>query len=382
MNHLNPIDDAFHTVTGLSFNKPLFSGSTLSHQYNLIQSDRDFFEECLIGHHNNPILTEIGQPVSISMAHKQRIPIILSQIEIPNLHQTLNKELGNRGIMDMLIKLEGSSNIVLPIELISLEPIIKNIAKAEQYLNPQYIDWNMWLLLDSRPISTGRTQRNGGYHYDGLNLGGKYKGSPLVSIYGWCNKLPTQFYIGKVEFPPDFDGTRDNASILAQRQIKRPEHIIMVPLNTIVRFDGASPHSGSVSAEAISDRIFIRVCFTAPGVLFDRFGNTHNPAFDYKDPRWERVCPDPAIQFKNTVIFRHPQEFKNMWDIACHEHSAFAIQNNGSQSHEYALIQQLRYHNGPRFLSDIIKLYDEEIAHRPSDVVRMKRDLLKLRYYF
>ena len=386
MRHLQPVDDAVHKIGGLSFNAPLFKGSTEHITPTLNQSDVQFLEQHLLEHRANPVLTQINQPVNLQMGQQRRWPILLNQIELPNLHEDLVRTLDNRGVMDMWIKIEGSNELVLPIELRVLKPILSEIFKAERFLNKEFRDWNGWLLVDTRRVTAGHTQRNAGFHYDGLNLGGKYRGTKLVSIYGWFNKLPTLFLTETVKFPHNFDGTKDNASIFPQRQLKNPNDIVAVPINTIVKFDGACAHAGSVAEESIEGRVFIRVCFTPPGVLFDRKGNTHNPApcFDYSDVRWERNVPDPAVQWRNCVEFRNPQEFKNMWDVACHGHSAFAIETEGVKSHEYQLMKKIREARDPRFLKKVFKLYDQDIARSLSLEAKVsfliKKELLEMRF--
>ena len=109
------------------------------------------------------------------MGQEKRVPIPFGEIQQPTIHQELQATLQGKGVMDMWIKQEGSDKIILPVELQPIQPIIEEISKAEQHVNPQYKDWNMWLLVDTRPTKAGHTQRNAGYHYDGLNLGGKYK---------------------------------------------------------------------------------------------------------------------------------------------------------------------------------------------------------------
>lgn len=364
-SHLQRVVNATTMIGGLSFNAPVLLGEQCEFEVVSVPMD--------VTASTSPVLRDIGKIVTAKMGQTPRAPVTIGHYENPRLHSTLARNLGT-GIMDMWCKQEDSTTIVLPKKLEAIIPLLKPMVQFEANTNPNFHTWNMWLLVDTRPVLAGHTQRNAGYHYDGLNLGGKYAGTPLVSIYAWCNRLPTLFYTGGITFPSDFDGTRDNASILAQKQIKDPRKILIPSVNSIIKFDGATPHAGANAEYNIPDRVFVRVCFTPPSVWFDREGNTKNPCLQYpKLFQWRRV-PDPSVWLRNTVDFTSPGEFKNLWDIACLGHHAFATMYEGKNAHEYQLMQQLRKMKGPEFVKEVMKLYNT------SEVDQNRARLLLLKY--
>ena len=356
--HLNIIRNCTFKVGGLTFSQPTFNQGSITLDHNF---ETDPTTVKLIEEHRqtgNPIITDVGRPVEVNMGAVSKWPITVSPITIENCHSNLSASLTS-GVIDMWCKTPGSSTIVVPTELECITPLLTAAWKFEQHLNPNAKDFNMWLLVDIRPIKQYHSQRNPGYHYDGFKVGGFHKGKGNTSIYSWCNKLPTRFYKGVIEFPNDF--TSDcNANVLAQQQIKDPRDVIDTEPNVLYRFDGTTVHTGLDSDTEINDRVFVRICFTPPDVFFSREGNTVNPFLAYpKSWVWRRVT-DPSITFRNLVTFTEPLECKNLWDVACQGHPAFSIQHEGSHALEYQLVLYLKQNFGPSFIKRVVELYESE----------------------
>ncbi len=381
-SHFDRVKNYNVTSGGLSFNMPRFSC-----QQTPIRILPGVYNSQYIYDSNSIVIRDIGKKVTLEMGQDGRTPIIIDNIPSPsNLHSTLVSNLGQGyGIMDMWCKQEGCTEIVVPVELECITSILSSASEFERRTNPDWLNWNMWLLVDTRPIIPGHTQRNSGFHYDGLNLGGKYANTPLVSIYAWTNCLATTFYNKPIMFPKDVKPT-DNVSVLAQRQCKDPSNLVFHPPESLIKFDGATLHSGAYSHTHISDRVFIRICFTAPGIWFDRLGNTINP---YLKPFWKwRQVLDPSILFKNTTEFANPQEFKNLWDIACLGHHAFGMMYSGRQSHEFGLVKAIRF-KGLNFFKQVIQLYKVELynnhCHHQKEYfspIEARYRLLELKYFY
>ncbi len=326
----------------------------------------DKYKQIINNNKDNPVIADIGKNVSLNMGCTPRIPIAIDTWQINNdhMHNYLTDLLGkNKGILDMWIKQPCSNEIIIPQELNVLMPILIKTAEFEKSSNCDFTNWNMWLLVDTRSIDDGFTQRNTGYHYDGLNISGKYINSPLVSIYVWHNTLPTLFYTGKTFFPDNFDCEKYNVSSYCQKQIKNKDHVISFCNYTIIKTDGASVHSANYSNRNITNRIFIRVCFTPTNMLFNRLGNTVNNTLDYPENfKWQQIS-DPSVRLLNCMDFSHPYEFKNMWDVACIGHPSYSISYVGQKSHQYHLITKLKLTKGYHFVKKIIRLYNKEIKN-------------------
>lgn len=157
----------------------------------------------------NPVITDMRKKVVPADATKAREPIVLLALPTAStgteaeaglsLHAALTSSLGGGcGVMDMLIKSQGSMEIVLPAELAPLAPILRQIAAFEkQALGDSHVfkSRNMFLLIDLRDVVPGQPQRNMGWHYDGLNVNpkGTFSNTDMVSAYGYTNVLPSFF---------------------------------------------------------------------------------------------------------------------------------------------------------------------------------------------
>jgi hypothetical protein len=374
--HLDPVERHVVTAGGLSFNTPKLSHESVTLEPKVSEEEINKFNNIINLNNQNPIITNIGKITSFEMAKQSKAPIELACIKPDNLDQ-INVIGKNSGIMDMWIKKYGSNNIVIPKELDILRDIIEESYKFEEFTNKDILNWNMWLLVDIRPVRQFHTQRNSGFHYDGMALSGKYKGCPVTSIYSWTNKLPTQFYTGIVEFPDNFK-PEHNANIIAQKQIKHNDQILTTKPYHLYKFDATTVHTGVETSESINDRVFVRICFTAPTVLFDRIGNTINPFLSYDDLCWRHV-KDPVVTFKSLTRFNTPQEFKNLWDVACQGHPAFACQYEGKTSFEHKLIKKLKSNYSPSFINKIVEIYNEDV-NKGNIVSHIRKELLLMKY--
>lgn len=376
-NHLDYVKDHIVIAGGLSFNKPQLSTIPLTLTPIISSTDNERLKFILNKNKNNPIITNIGKPTSFQMAREAKVPIELAHIEPNNLSE-INVIGKTSGILDMWIKKSGTNSIVIPKELVVLQDIILEAYNFEAFTNKDIFDWNMWLLVDIRPIKRFHTQRNSGFHYDGMALCGKYQNCPVTSIYSWTNKLPTQFYIGSTTFPESFKNYH-NANIFAQKQVKENHQILTTKPFYVNKFDATTIHTGVEACEDIDDRVFVRICFTAPHVLFDRKGNTINPCLSYDNFNW-RVVKDPIVTFKTLVCFDNPNEFKNLWDVACQGHPAFSCQYEGLTSFEYRLIKKLKQNYPISFVKAVSRLYDKEI-NSGNILSNIRKELLIHKYF-
>jgi hypothetical protein len=370
LKYLNPIPELFHQNGGLSFNQPIFSDKKIILSFDKISGD---YKDIIKLHANNPIIQDHDKTVSIDMITKEKFPIVFDSYADVKIHDKLSKELKNRGCMDMLISPEGSNYIVIPTELEPVLPIVNKMIAFEKHIKTDLSNYNIWLLVDTRAVYEGMTQRNSGFHYDGLNIGGRYRGVKNVAIYTWTNRLPTLYYTKGIKYDilkQNENKNRINMSIYSHMLVDG-KYTIPSKSDDIVRMDGTTLHSADVAGENIVDRVFVRLCITGSKHWFDRLGNTENPFINYPAGfEWNNVC-DPSVSLIQSVYFETPLEFKRLWDISCLGHSAFAICNEGYRSYQYKLLNEVKGRKGLGFIKDVAKLYN-----RSNSIEKFRSDIL------
>lgn len=322
------------------------------------------------------IFEDIGKTYYDGITAKVRVPAPVSYFVSEDIHQQ-TAAIGP-GVIDMKIKSSGSDDIILPEEFKPLSEMIRISATLEKYLNPEYKEWSMWLLVDRRPAVAGTTQRNGGAHCDGFRMSQPYL--QQTAVYTWCNTLPTEGTTAAYPLPKNFDPLKHNFSSVLTRDWDESTTLDTEPY-FIYRMDGHTPHRGKVSDRDIDNRVFIRICFTPPGKEFNRKGNTPNPCMDYPDNYWVTVH-DPASRLANITDFETPNQFIRMWENACQGHSSYGILGSGKNSHEQQLVEKLKK-CGPVTLHSIFKKYENTIdelkqQNKSSDVIEMSEMRLAL----
>lgn len=351
-----PTHGAAHTVGGLAFDVPQLDTAEPLHlpppsPAHIPPRDRA-----------TPVLSDVGRAVHRDMLGRPRPPLAVGRFHLPAAARLPS-------VVDMHVKAAGSDTIVVPRDLAPLAPLLQGVHAYELAANPACRHWHMWLLVDTRPVAAGACQRNPGFHYDGCALAGRFPNKPVTSIYSWCNALPTQFYVGPVEFPAAFDGTRDNASLVLQQQPKPPGTILTSRPGVVYRFDGVTPHAGQESAAPLHGRVFVRVCFTPAHIPFNRLGNTPNPCL----PRpFEWVCrgdPGSTLPRYQPAFWGPPLyqacQFRNLWRVACLGHPAFGTREasecakRGAAPVQQKLVAWLRANRGPGFVACVARGLDE-----------------------
>lgn len=377
----NPLTyyDRMQSVTeingGLNFNEPLFNETFVKINMQYMEENATY-NDLIQQNQQNNIIKNVGKIINFNMIEQNKIPIIIDNYVDASIHKKLHDALKNKGVMDMLLKLENCDDIIIPSELSSIIPIITKITTFEKQINSDIKFWNMWILIDIRSIKKDTTQRNAGFHYDGFNLNGRYKYKQNVSIYGWSNNLPTLFYT------KGFDSeclnqyeNKDLVNLSIYSHMKMNHENIFIPKSgDIVKFDGVTLHAGDIANENIYDRVFLRICFTPPGYWFDRKGNTINPFIEYPTEfTWNRIS-DPSVRLMAPLCFKNAFEFKQLWDVACFGHHAFSIYLEGDKSYQYKLINELKKRSNTKLMKKLLKLYN---TGKSIDEFRLKT----LQYY-
>lgn len=326
-------------------------------------------------HTTNVILRDVGRRITLDLVKEvSRSPPQIGEFVTP--FRTLPC------VLDMHIKPSDSDTVVMPADFSCLLPLLQQVYAYERAVNPECLQWHMWLLVDTRPVLPCSTQRNPGFHYDGCALGGLHPHKRVTSIYSWTNTLPTIFYTGPVEFPPNFCGKRDNASLVLQQQPKSTSQIMVSKPNAVYRFDGMTPHAGAYSKTRIDNRIFVRVCFTPPEIVFNRAGNTHNPYLSAYWNTWH-MRGDPGstlshhkLQFWGSTE-QQARQFSNLWQVACLGHPSFGMQElsecskQGTHPLQQKMVDWLKTHRGAVFLKKVMNLLTGD-QHDPVGEMRAR----------
>ena len=347
-----------------------------SAQLALRADDEQLMQESSAHPFKKPIFDDVGKTYYPGMTAVTRVPAEVSYIELNDLSPKLHA-IGS-GVVDMKIKSDGSDEIIFPKEIDPIAEIIRRSAAVEKKVNPEFNDWNMWLLVDRRPVLSGATQRNAGAHCDGFRM--NQPTLQQTSVYTWCNILPTEATTMSFPIPSEFDSTRHNFSSVLTRDWDESTTVVSTP-NYLYRMDGHTPHRGKVSDCDIDGRVFIRICFTPKGKEFNRAGNTPNPCFQYPEEYWQTVV-DPASRFENITAFDTPEQFIRMWRNACQGHPSYGIVGSGSRSHEQRLVSKLKS-QGPLTQLGIFKCYQQEIGQMEQtntsyDIIEMEKMRLSL----
>ena len=240
-------------------------------------------------------LARAGKEYTVEMGAEPQGPMQLSTVEIPGAHSQLVDALDcgelvphiDGFIFDMLVKREGHQEVRIPHELQLLEPIVSEMAAFERSLyasTAQYTDLNAYLLLDLRTVNHGHAQRdaewNRNFHFDGFisqpfdatKESSLFGGSTNHGVFTWTNSLPTHFLTSGVHFPDDLitetRSSRTSKDVPPAHQpasniclrvknrmnesaaaagLKPDATVVTPPPNSVLRFDGATPHAAGIN---------------------------------------------------------------------------------------------------------------------------------------
>ncbi|WP_253476791.1 hypothetical protein [Natronocella acetinitrilica] len=147
------------------------------------------------------------------------------------------------------------------------------LAFEQQLLGDDWEDYHLYLTVDCRSVPAGHTQRNPGWHFDGMQ-GVRYpKKLPICHQYVVSNSIPTE-YAGAPLDAGGLDERKDNwfevlGGMLPEdglRELGQPYRIEAMSAYQL--------HRASV-AEETAQRMFMRLDFSLKQQ--DRLGNTRNP---------------------------------------------------------------------------------------------------------
>jgi hypothetical protein len=183
--------------------------------------------------------------------------------------------------LDMLIKVPRGEVMLPPHYKESfVQDVITTALKFEDSLLPEWHDTlYVYLTVDQRVLTPGKTHRNAGWHFDGMQ-GNRYPVKlPACHQYVVSSQLPTEYSSQPVD-ASGLDENKHNWFIELGSQIKGDQqHHITAQPGDIMLMTAYQMHRSPIapSGEAIT-RTFVRIDMSHKQQ--DRLGNTVNPLID------------------------------------------------------------------------------------------------------
>ena len=203
-------------------------------------------------------LEEPAAPIDIAL-------FSVGQIELPRWNHYLVKERG------------AAHPLPMPATLAALYGICARWLLAHDI--PSCDRW-AHLTVDTKPVLPGETQREPGWHIDGMQ-GDEV---PLKQVpdltFIWSDVLPTRFFSHPISMS-GFNGSVHDIHRWIQRAVIGREHLVTSPPCGIIRLiDPYVPHAGSHNdARSVMPRTFVRLVFSKTPVTSRKM--TINPAASY-----------------------------------------------------------------------------------------------------
>jgi len=189
--------------------------------------------------------------------------------------------------LDMPIRLSGEREYFLPDEWVGLAPLIEDILGVEEQHNPNWVDYNTYITVDSSYVEAAKQQRHGGLHVDGFQGSRIEEKVKVTRNYVMTTNGGTRF------FPQTFvvaDETKFN--VFQGFDIQAKEFVIAEE-NLVYFMDAYTVHESGF-AERDGLRTFLRVTFDLK--KFDRLGNTHNNMLNYEWEMFDRKVHNTVIE--------------------------------------------------------------------------------------
>lgn len=222
---------------------------------------------------------EIHPPIAVDL------PIPLGLQELPRC-------------LDMPIRLSGSLDYRLPVDWQALAPTLEHIIAVEHEHNPSWQDYNCYITVDSKTVTTGEQQRHGGLHVDGFQGERIAEKTKITRNYVATTNGGTQFWNQRfiVADPAKFNVFKGfDLQVDGEPFIAEPDTFYFMDAYTV-------HESGFAAFDGL--RSFLRVTFDLKE--FDRLGNTHNPSLAYSWPMVARTAQDEVIEPRLSDILASP----------------------------------------------------------------------------
>lgn len=257
----------------------------------------------MMDYYLNVLKEDISLPFEPSRFKHSRLPIRIGNVLMKSM-------MGLPSCLDMLIKLP-SSKIMLPEPYSLNDSLLHFINQATDYEDSILPEWrttrNLFLTLDYRFVEPGKTHRNAGWHFDGM------QGERYVDKLPVCHQ-----YISSSILPTEFSDMPFDATILDERKhnwykvignaITDDKTLFKAMPDDILLMSAYQMHRSPIASESdFGWRVFVRLDFTLK--QFDRLGNSINPILPAP---WKFVRRDPPkgllFQF-NSASWKNARKF-------------------------------------------------------------------------
>jgi hypothetical protein len=240
------------------------------------------------------IIKTVHRPFDKRLFYFPHTPIVID--EVFNMHKFSMQN--NLRVLDMPIKFPGNPLYNIPRELNQFDDIIAKAVAFEHGINPNVDKYYAYLTIDQGLVPANTFQRKPGCHVNGFQGYRIIEKRPVNRSYIVYDKVPPIFY--PQSFKTDhLDEMVDNFFLSFDEQADEtagitfdPYHILLTNAYTVFKED---------KVDVPVYKTFFRLSYdTLP---YDRYGNTHNPLFNYK---WAPRIPRNLSSFKFKPLPHHP----------------------------------------------------------------------------
>ena len=209
--------------------------------------------------------------------NKENYGIIHSPIVIDEVYnEDKFSDIRNFRILDCPIKFPGSNEYKIPRELHQFDEVIAKIASYEHTINPNIDQFYAYLTIDQMYVEANKYHRNPGCRVNGFQ-GAKHNPKRLINrSYTIYDRVPTIHYAQKFE-TEHLDEAKHNFFLSFDEQAEEKNELRFDPYSIILTNSYSVYKNDKVDYPIY--RTFFRLSYDVN--IFNRFGNTHNPMFDY-----------------------------------------------------------------------------------------------------
>ena len=238
----------------------------------IISSDKGvIFSPPKISTRVNIRLEEDQTPFHWNGYKKGSAPERLGHVNLTGLKRTYAR------CLDMPLRLAGEPTYSLPEEWLKFLPILQQLTGVEHQHNPNWLEYNTYLTVDSKKVKVEEQQRHGGLHVDGFQGERINPKNKITRNYVMTTNGGTRFY------PQSFIVVDETKFNIFQGFDLQAKSFIVAEENVAYFMDAYTVHESGIAVKA-GLRTFLRLTYDVK--KFDRVGNTHNSMLDYS---WDMV---------------------------------------------------------------------------------------------
>ncbi|MBD8615637.1 hypothetical protein IFT69_18210 [Pseudomonas putida] len=213
---------------------------------------------------------EVTSNFSLRRLERSRQPIELG-------YYPLNRE-ADLSVNNLLVKLKQTLEPIFPANLPqSVRDLVSRCITDAQDSGLPVRNRFVYLTYDTRPFKKGSTQRNPGWHFDGLQGNEVMLKQPGCYSFLWTNKLP--FLISDQSFSlAGLDVGQHHIFDSLATQVFEDAVTESIPENLYL-MSCYQVHRAQVAQEDVNDRLFVRITFSE--LAYTSTSMTLNPDIDY-----------------------------------------------------------------------------------------------------